>query len=88
MNDFRLAQASISVPSALKCWLDSSRFTLGRVSTAARNFAATSPSSRRSRFFEKVEWSQAGSSAESPTNQRNSRSNSSRSISWRSERMV
>jgi hypothetical protein len=42
---------------------------LGRVSTAARNFAATSPSSSRSRFFEKVEWSQAGASAESPTNQ-------------------
>lgn len=30
----------------------------GRFSTAARNFAAISPSSRRSRFFEKVEWFQ------------------------------
>ena len=46
-----------------------------------------SPSSSRSRFFEKLEWSQTASSIPSPTNQRNSRSNSSRSINWRSERI-
>ena len=42
-------------PSALKCWLDRSRFTQGRFITAAGNFAATAFSSRQSRFFEKVE---------------------------------
>src|SRR5689334_25316069 len=36
--------------------------------------------------FQKVEWSHTASSMPSPTNQRNSRSNSSRSISWGSER--
>ena len=46
-----------------------------------------SPSSSRSRFFENVEWSQAASSTPMPTNQRNSRSNSSRSINCRSERI-
>ena len=46
-----------------------------------------SPSSSRSRFFEKVEWSHAASSIPIPTNQRNSRSYSSRSISCRSERI-
>jgi hypothetical protein len=50
------AQASISVPSTLKWSLESSRFTRGCASTAARNFAAISPSSSRSRFFEKLEW--------------------------------
>src|SRR5262249_20285933 len=80
------AQASISVPSTEKCSLESSRFTRGRARTALRNFAAISPSSSRSRFFEKVEWSHTASSTPSPTNHRNSRSNSSRSINWRSER--
>jgi len=37
-------------------------------------FAAMSPSSSRSRFFENTEWSQAASSTPIPTNQRNSRS--------------
>ena len=38
------------------------------------------------RFFENTEWSQIASSTPIPTNQRNRRSNSRRSISWRSER--
>ena len=46
-----------------------------------RNRAAMSPASSRSRIFDKVEWSQTGSSMPRPTDQRNSRSNSSRSIS-------
>jgi hypothetical protein len=82
-----LAQAWIRLPSTLKGSLDNSRRTRGRSSSVARNSAATSPSSSRSRFFEKVEWSQTGSSMPSPTNQRNKRSKSSRSISWRSERI-
>src|SRR5688500_19795120 len=45
------------------------------------------PSSSRSRFFENTEWSQAGSSTPMPTNQRNRRSYSSRSITNRSERI-
>jgi len=49
------AQASISVPSTEKWSLDSSRFTFGWARTAARNLAAISPSSSRSRFLEKVE---------------------------------
>jgi hypothetical protein len=49
------AHASISVPSTEKCSLDRSFVTRGCESTAARNFAAMSPSSSRSRFFEKVE---------------------------------
>ena len=47
------AHASISVPSTEKCSLERSFFTRGCASTAARNFAAMSPSSSRSRFFEK-----------------------------------
>jgi hypothetical protein len=82
-----LAQAWISVPSAERCSLDNSRRTCGRSSSAARNSAATSPSSSRSRFLEKVEWSQTGSSIPNPTNQRNERSKSRRSISCRSERI-
>lgn len=52
---FGEAQASIEVPSTEKCSLDSSFFTQGWASTAARNLAAISPSSSRSRFFEKLE---------------------------------
>src|SRR5215204_6613612 len=48
------AQASISVPSTLKCSVDSRRLTLGWASTAARNLCATSPASSRSRFLPKV----------------------------------
>src|SRR5690606_23199125 len=68
------AQASISVPSTEKWSLDRSRLTLGWARTAARNFAAMSPSSSRSRFLENVEWSHARLSTPMPTNQRNSRS--------------
>jgi hypothetical protein len=81
------AHASIRVPSTEKCSSESRRRTLGWFNTAAMNRAATSPASSRSRFFEKVEWSQTGSSMPRPVNQRNSRSKSSRSISWRSERI-
>jgi hypothetical protein len=80
------AHASISVPSTEKCSLDNRRLTRGWARTAVRNLAAISPASTRSRFFEKVEWSHTGSSTPIPTNQRNSRSNSNRSMSWRSER--
>ena len=81
------AQASSSVPSTEK-WSDEiSRFTRGWASTAAKNLAAISPARSRSRFVVKLEWSQAASSTPRPTNQRNSRSNSIRSISCRSERI-
>jgi len=70
----------------LKWSLDSSRLTRGCARIADRNRAATSPSSSRSRFFEKAEWSHTGSSTPRPTNQRNRRSYSVRSISCRSER--
>jgi len=80
------AQAWISVPSTEKCSLDNSRLTCGCDSTASSNLAAISPSKRRSRFFVKAEWSHTGSSMPMPTNERNSRSNSIRSINCRSER--
>ena len=44
---------------------------VGCARIALRNFAAISPSSSRSRFFEKVEWSHTASSTPNPTNQRN-----------------
>jgi hypothetical protein len=84
---FVLAQASSSVPSTVKCSLESSARTLGRASTVARKRAATSPASSRSRFLVKVVASQTGTSTPSPTNQRNSRSKSIRSTSCRSERI-
>ena len=62
MKLFIEAHASISVPSTEKCSLDSNRLTRGWASTARRNRAAISPSSSRSRIFEKVEWSHTGSS--------------------------
>ena len=71
---FRLAHASNSVPSTEKCSLDNNPLTLSCDSTAARNWAAISPSSSRSRFLVKVVASHTGSSMPSPTNQRNSRS--------------
>lgn len=43
--------------------------------------------SSRSRLFDNVEWSQTASSTASPTNYRNRRSNSMRSIRCRSERI-
>jgi hypothetical protein len=70
---FMLAQASINVPSTEKCSAESSSLTRGWVSTAAMNLAATSPSTRRSRFLVNTVTSQIGASSASPTNQRNSR---------------
>jgi hypothetical protein len=49
------AQASMSVPSTLKCSLDRRRLTRGWARTAARNLEATSPARSRSRFFENTE---------------------------------
>jgi hypothetical protein len=83
---FKLAHASINVPSTEKWSLDRSGFTSRWASTAAMNFAATSASSSRSRFFVNTVASHTGSSMPSPTNQRNSRLKSSCSMSWRSER--
>jgi hypothetical protein len=80
------AQARIRVPSTEKCSLDSSRLTGDCDNTAERNLVAISPSSSRSRFLEKLEWSRTGSSMPMPTNHRNNRSNSIRSINCRSER--
>src|SRR5215469_4250343 len=42
-----LAHASSSVPSTEKCSPDSSTFTFGCASTAARNLVAISPASKR-----------------------------------------
>jgi hypothetical protein len=57
---FMLAHASISVPSTEKCSLKSSLRSGGRLSTAARNLAAISPSSGRSRVLQKAVGSQTG----------------------------
>ena len=67
------AHALMSVPSTEKCSSDSSAFTRGCASTAARTLAAMSPSSSRSRFLVKTVTSQTGASIDRPTNQRNSR---------------
>jgi hypothetical protein len=82
-----LAQASRRVPSTEKCPVESRVRTFGCASTVGRNRLATSPASSRSRFLVKVVASHTGSSTPRPTNQRNSRSKSSRSTSWRSERI-
>ena len=50
-NDFRLAHASIKVPSTLKCSVGEALHP-PCAKTAARNSAAMSPSSSRSRLFE------------------------------------
>ena len=60
---FMLAQASISVPSTEKCSLDSWLRTCGRLRTLAKNLAAISPSSSRSRFLQKTVASHTGSSS-------------------------
>jgi hypothetical protein len=52
-------------------------------STCAKNFAAISPSSSRSRFLLNTVATQAGSSMFNPTNQRNSRLYSSFNVSFR-----
>src|ERR1700720_4640721 len=49
----RLAQASSKVPSTEKCSLDNKALTFSCDRTAARNCAAISPSSSRSRFLVK-----------------------------------
>jgi hypothetical protein len=81
------AHAFNSVPSTEKCSALNSPFTSGRPMSEARNPCAIACVSRRSRFLEKVEASKTASSSDSPTNQRNSMSNSSRSTSCRSERI-
>src|SRR5208283_538597 len=81
------AHAFSIVPSTEKCSALKRRFTRGWASRAERNPCAISLVSSRSRFFEKVEASKIGSSIANPTNQRNNRSNSSRSTNWRSERI-
>jgi hypothetical protein len=68
-----LAQASIRVPSTEKCSSDKSALIRGWPSTAAMSFAATSPSSSRSRFLVNTVTSQIGASIARPTNHRNSR---------------
>lgn len=70
---FWLAHALISVPSTVKCSFDSSDFLRACSRTSSKKARAMSPSSRRSRFFVKTEWSQTASSIARPTNQRNSR---------------
>ena len=57
--------------------------TLDALQTAIAAALAASPASRRSRCFEKVLASHTGPSTPGPTNQRNKRSNSGRSISCR-----
>ena len=54
------------MPSTERCSSESSRRTSGRFSTAAMSRAATPLLSSRSRFFDKVEWSQTGSSTPEP----------------------
>ena len=56
------AQLSSSVPSTVKWSGDSSRLRLASESTASKNCRATSCSSSRCLFFEKVEESKASSS--------------------------
>lgn len=67
------AQASISVPSTVKCSSDSSSCSRAYAKTCSKKACATSPSSKRSRFLLNVEGSQTGSSICKPTNYRNSR---------------
>jgi hypothetical protein len=81
------AQALSRVPSTEKCSALNNPFTSGSASSEPRNPCAISCVRRRSRFFENVEASKTFSSIESPTNQRNSRSNSIRSTNCRSDRI-
>ena len=70
---FRLAHASNWVPSTVKCSSESRPAARAWARTASKNAAATSPASRRSRFFVNVVGCQTGSSIFNPTNHRNSR---------------
>ena len=67
------AHDSISVPSTPKCSFDSSRASRALRTIRRMSLRATFASISRSRLFVNVEWSQIGSSIDSPTNQRNSR---------------
>ena len=68
----RLAHASSSVPSTVKCSSDSRPASRAWPDTASKNAPAMSPVSSRSRFLLKVVGDQIGSSMLRPTNQRNS----------------
>src|SRR5438093_588842 len=70
---FWLAQASISVPSTVKCSSLSRSCSRAIRSTSSKNALATSPFSNRSRFLEYTVASQTGSSMFKPTNHRNSK---------------
>ena len=82
------AQASINVPSTVKCSSDKSRWALACASTCSKNAVATSPANSRSRFFVKTVTSHTGASSSRPTNQRNSRLYCSCSIKSRSLRSL
>ena len=69
----RPANASISVPSTVKCSSDNNALTCGWLSTAWKNLAAIAPSSSRSRFLVNTVTSHTGSSIARPVNQRNGR---------------
>src|SRR5882762_92876 len=70
---FNPAQASIRVPSTVKCSSPSSRCARAWASTCSKNAWAMSPSSSRCRFLANTVASQMGSSMFNPTNQRNNR---------------
>src|SRR5258706_4886329 len=70
---FWLAQASIKLPSTVKCSVDSRWSFSACASTRAKNSLAMSPSSSRSRFLLNTVGTHTASSIPSPTNQRNSR---------------
>ena len=67
------AQASISVPSTVKCSSLVSFNSRASATTVRKNSPATSCSSKRVRLRLKVEWSKPGSSQFISKNQRNKR---------------
>src|SRR5580700_11990770 len=81
------AQASISVPSTVKCSSDNSRFLRACRNTTRKNSSAISPSNKRSRFLVNTVGCHTSSFIDIPTNQRYSRLYSSCSISIRSLRI-
>jgi hypothetical protein len=83
-----LAHASISVPSTLKCSSDVRLAASACSRIRSKNFCATSPSIKRSRFLLNTVGSHTGSSIFRPTNQRNNRLYCSCSINIRSLRIV
>jgi hypothetical protein len=70
---FRPAQASIRVPSTVKCSADRSCCAFAWASTRSKKARAISPWSSRSRFLVKTVASQTGSSMLRPTNPRKRR---------------